>query len=210
VADRGASARGDCTHLALVIAFTVGATISVLVAYGIHNIGTSSGANTQAWLVYTAIGADLFSDGLATGAGSAINFQLGILIAVVQLFANIPGVFASAVNLRQRSVSKRGRAIASFSLFFGVLFCALAGFVLLREKSDVFQNSVLAGMIGFLLLATIEDMVPEADAPKPTRWSSSLAFTAGFVGMALISHLLSQSLAEGGNLTPSTVGVPTR
>lgn len=90
MADRGASARGDCTHLALVIAFTVGATISVLVAYGIHNIGTSSGANTQAWLVYTAIGADLFSDGLATGAGSAINFQLGILIAVVQLFAIFP------------------------------------------------------------------------------------------------------------------------
>jgi len=175
-----------------IAAFLLGAIASVALSYGIHNFNRSSGERTQAWSVYAAIGVDLFSDGLMTGAGSAITLKLGALIAGVQLLANIPGGFASATNLRQRSVSKKTRVVASLALFLGVVLSASAGFFFLRNTSEIFQNTVLAGMMGLLLLATIEDMLPEADAPRPSRWLSSLAFSTGFVAMALVSHFLPQ------------------
>lgn len=177
----------------LVIAFLLGAMASVALAYCVHHIGKSHGSHNQAWLVYVAIAADLFSDGMMTGAGSAIDFKLGAMIAGVQLLANIPGGVASAANLRQRSVSRRARLLAAVGLFGGVVVSAALGFLLLRDQSELVQNTVLAGMTGLLLLATIEDMVPEADAPRPSRWLSSSAFSLGFVGMVLISHYLPQS-----------------
>jgi ZIP family zinc transporter len=33
---------------------------------------------------------------------------------------------------------------------------------------------------GVLLLATVEDMLPQADEPGTPRWISTLAFTGGF------------------------------
>lgn len=172
-------------------AFLVGAAVSVLLAYGIRLFSQGSGETGQgAWMVFAAIGADLFSDGLMTGAGSAIDSKLGILIASSQLIANIPGGFAVAANLRQRKVSLRSRAIASAALFAGVVASAVSGYVLLRGTTEDVQNTVIAAMVGLILLATVEDLIPEADAPRPSRWLSSLAFTVGFIGFALASGLL--------------------
>lgn len=60
----------------------------------------------------------------------------------------------------------------------------------LRESTVAVQNTVIAAMVGLLLLATVEDLIPEADAPRPSRWVSSLAFTLGFIGFALASSYL--------------------
>jgi ZIP family zinc transporter len=66
----------------------------------------------------------------------------------------------------------------------------ILGYVLLRGSTEVVQNTSIAAMVGLLLLATVEDLIPEADAPRASRWMSSLAFTAGFIGLALASSYL--------------------
>lgn len=41
---------------------------------------------------------------------------------------------------------------------------------------------------GLLVVTTIEDVVPEGDAsPRLSRWISTTAFAAGFVGLAVLS-----------------------
>jgi len=51
---------------------------------------------------------------------------------------------------------------------------------MLKGAGAGLQSTVLAFFVGVLLLTTIEDVIPEADAPRPPRWISTLAFAIGF------------------------------
>lgn len=176
----------------VVLSFLFGAAASFAMARGVSAMQSgSNGDRFRAWMVYAAVGADLFSDGMMTGAGSAVALNLGLLLAAAQLLANVPGGFAAAANLRRHRVERRRRILVSAAMFLPVLASAALGFLMLRGAPDVVQSAVLAFIVGVLLLATIEDMVPEGDAPRPPRWSSTLAFAAGFAGLALLSRYLS-------------------
>ena len=48
----------------------------------------------------------------------------------------------------------------------------------------------LAAVMGLLLAATLEDLIPEADAPHPPRWSSTAALAIGFTGIMIFSDLM--------------------
>ena len=141
-------------------------------------------------MVYVAIAADLVSDGLMTGVGSAVASNLGLLIAISQCVANVPGGFAATANLRDDGVARRRRILLSASLVVPVMFSAALGFWLLRDASVLVQNAMLGVIAGILLVTTIEDVLPEADAPQPPRWISTMAFAGGFVVLGLMSSYL--------------------
>ena len=82
-------------------AFFAGAGASLLLARGVFLVHDGADPKmTGAIMVYAVIGADLFADGLMTGAGGAVALKLGFLLAAAQLFANMPGGFAAAGNLK--------------------------------------------------------------------------------------------------------------
>ena len=58
-------------------------------------------------MVYMAVAADLLSDGLMTGAGSAVARRLGLLLGLSQVVANVPGGFAAMANFRDEGVLRR-------------------------------------------------------------------------------------------------------
>jgi ZIP family zinc transporter len=179
------------TPVWLVIAgFTIGALLSVLLALAVRQGGGRMRISSQAWMVYVAVASDVFSDGLMTGVGSAVATGLGLLLAVSQSVANIPGGFAAAANLRDDGVSRNVRVLISISLVVPVLISASLGYWLLRDAGSVTQNVALALIVGILLVTTVEDVVPEADAPQPPRWLSTAAFAGGFVLIALMSEYL--------------------
>ncbi|WP_205470541.1 hypothetical protein [Breoghania sp. L-A4] len=141
-------------------------------------------------MVYFAVMADLFSDGMMTGAGSAVGTELGFLIGATQAVANIPGGFAATANFRDDRMPRWRRMAMAGLLLVPTLASALFGFVLLRGGGAWFQSAALAFIIGLLLLATVEDVLPEGDAPQPPRWISTAAFAGGFAAMALLSGYL--------------------
>lgn len=145
------------------------------------------GGRAAAWMVYLAISIDLLSDGLVTGAGSAAALSLGLLLSAAQFVANLPGGFAAGANMRRRGSARTTRLIASVLVSLPIFITAAVGFFLLRGSGDTIKAGGLALIAGLLLLATIEDMVPEGDAPRPPRWSSSLSFCIGFALIALMT-----------------------
>ncbi|ADJ29449.1 ZIP family metal transporter [Nitrosococcus watsonii] len=176
----------------IVIAFLFGAGFSLLLWQGAGALrGQFGGTRTGALMVYTVIGADLFSDGLMTGAGSAVTSGLGLLIGLTQAVANIPGGFATTKNLQENKVPRGRRWLLCFSMFLLVAASATIGFWLLGGQNDFVQHAALAFIVGLLLLATIEDMIPEGDRPQPSRWISTLSFAGGFVGLSLAVAYLS-------------------
>jgi hypothetical protein len=68
-----------------------------------------------------------------------------------------------------------------------VFLGASLGFLVLRGAGETARHAALAFVVGVLLLATVEDVVPQADEPGARRWVSTVAFTAGFASFALLS-----------------------
>lgn len=175
----------------IVAAFMAGACISVLIAalWGSfrHRSQTES---TGAWMVCMAVGTDLVSDGLMVGAGTAVGTHLGFLFAATQSIANVPGGFAATANLRDDNVPRTRRLALSVSMLIPAVLSALFGYYGLRDASSLVHGAVLSLFAGILLLATIEDVIPQGDDPNPPRWISTAAFAFGFAGLALLSSVL--------------------
>ena len=184
---------GESTMWLIILSFLAGAFISLLLAniFGSfrHRRGHGN-ASTGAWMVYMAIATDLTSDGLMVGVGSAMGSQLGFLLAATQAIANIPGGFAATSNFRDDGMPRSRRVTLLASMIVPALFSVILGYLVLRGASGAAQSVALAIFMGILLLATIEDIVPEGDEPEPARWISTTSFAGGFAAFALLTSLI--------------------
>ncbi len=175
----------------LVLLFAAGAAFSVLMARAVKFLRRLvSGGSAGSWMVYMATAVDLLSDGLMTGASSAVSAELGLLLALSQVVANFPGGFATIANFRQQGVRRSVRFIAAGSLILPVIIGAAVGFYLLRGTGAGVQNAALAVIVGVLLVTTIEDLVPEADKPGAPRSISTASLVLGFGFFALLASYL--------------------
>jgi len=141
-------------------------------------------------MVYMAVATDLTSDGLMVGTGTAVETQLGFLFAATQSIANIPGGFAATSNFREDGMPRSRRLALSASMLVPALISASLGYLVLRAASALIQRAALAIFIGILLLATVEDVIPQGDESEPPRWISTAAFAGGFAALAMLSGLL--------------------
>jgi ZIP family zinc transporter len=64
------------------------------------------------------------------------------------------------------------------------------GYWVLRGVGPEIQNAALACVIGVLLLATVEDTLPQADEPSPPRLISTASFAGGFALFVLFASYL--------------------
>jgi zinc transporter, ZIP family len=167
--------------------FVAGALLSLGLSRAIRSPVPGARGTAGAWMVWMAVCADLIGDGVMTGVGSTVTSGLGFLIALSQSVANIPGGFAATANLRDDGVERRWRIATAGLLVLPVLASAGLGFWLLQDSAPSVQNAALAVIVGVLLVTTVEDIVPEGDAPQPKRWISTMSFAAGFVLVGLVS-----------------------
>lgn len=177
----------------LAIGFMGGAIGSILLSRGTTWLKGKFGNSERRaglWTVYAAVATDLLIDGLTTGAGAAVSASLGLLLALSQVVANLPGGFAVTANFRSAQVPRKKRLLAaSFYPLTPVVGGAL-GFMVLRGVDDMAMGLALSFFAGLLLLATIEQIVPEADRPGAPLTISSPAFAAGFIMLMLMSAYL--------------------
>lgn len=178
----------DIATSLLVMAFAAGAAVSVLVVLAVRRVVRAFEVGSAGpWMVYLAVAVDLCADGLMVGIGSAVTSGLGLLLALSQVVANVPGGFAAVSNFRHKGVRRPIRLAAMASLFVPVAAAAAAGYLLLRGQGAQMQNAALAFVVGLLLLATVEDLVPQADEPRTTRWITTAAFATGFAFFTVLS-----------------------
>lgn len=172
----------------IALLFGVGAGLSVLLSRTVEWMrGPADESSRGQWKVYATNGADLLSDGLMTGAGFAVSSGLGMLLALSQVVANAPGGFATGANFRHRGLGRSKRVFAALSYAIPAVVGAALGYLLLRGASSGAQEAALAVIAGVLLVAVVEDLVPQADRPGTARWISTSAFVLGFVFIALLT-----------------------
>jgi ZIP family zinc transporter len=65
---------------------------------------------------------------------------------------------------------------------------AVLAHLLLGGAAAGLQGAALAFVVGVLLLATVEDTVPQGDEPGAPRWISTSAFALGFAAFTLLGQ----------------------
>jgi ZIP family zinc transporter len=118
------------------------------------------------------------------------SIRLGLILGLSQVVANIPGGFATVSNLRSEGVGQHMRILIAFSFAAPLFLGASAGYWLLRGFGPDVQNAALAFVVGVLLLATVEDTLPEGDEPSPPRLISTVSFAGGFALFTLLAKYL--------------------
>lgn len=174
---------------ALAISFIAGGGVYLLVEAGIERWQRSKekGAGAGAWMVYVAVATDLLGDGLLIGAGSAVSGQLGLLLALGQVMADIPEGFAVIANFRDKGIRRARRILLSASFAVPVVGAAALAWLFLRRQSEMIQMTALVFVAGLYALAAIEDMLREAhESAEDSKWSA-LCFLGGFALFLIVS-----------------------
>lgn len=180
--------------LAAMLAFATGAAFSVLLVWGVRYAQRHADGHqtaTGVWMIYAAIAADLFGDGLMTGIGYSVSSSLGVILGLSQLIGNIPGGFGAMAGFKSEGVPRNRRLMIIATFAVPIVCGAGIGFLGLRDATSFTQMLALAFVVGILLLATVEDTLPQGDEPEPPRHLSTAAFSGGFIFFAVLASSFS-------------------
>ena len=139
-------------------------------------------------MVWLATSVDLFTDGLLIGTGSAVATSLGLLLALGQVPADIPEGFATTAVLKRRGVPRTRRVLIAASFALPILAGSAVGWFLVRDRSEIWANGLLAIGAGILLTVTVEELVPQSHKAGDSRLAT-VFFLAGFVSFTILSAL---------------------
>jgi ZIP family zinc transporter len=145
--------------------------------------------STAAWAIFFGVAIDSFTDGILIGAGSLINLQLGLLIAIGLVSADIPEGFATLAAFKERGIKRSLRILLNLLASLPVLLGASAGYLLVKGQPAIVEYSILAFTAGILLTVTAEEIIPESHKNGEARLAA-LALIGGFALFAFISSYL--------------------
>ncbi len=112
---------------------------------------------------------------------------LGMLLACLIAFQNLPEGFNSYRELAASSSLSKKKVLASFWLITLVgPFCAYAGFECLSEHPSILGSIMLAAASGIIYL-TFKDIAPQAQLES--QWAPQLGAVFGFL-VGLVGHVL--------------------
>jgi ZIP family zinc transporter len=142
---------------------------------------------SKMWMIYIAVAADLFGDGLMIGTSSTLTADLALVLAIGQVLADVPEGAASILTFRANDINRRRRLLLSASFVIPALAGAALSYALLRGRPESWQLMGLVGTAGLFSVAVIEDMISDAHEAEPDNRTSTVALLAGFAAFVLVS-----------------------
>lgn len=174
---------------AMCLAFVAGGLFFLAVGSLIERLqGRNSGQSQSAaaWLIYFGVAVDLFSDGIMIGIGSTVAFELGLLLALAQVPADIPEGFATIATFRRKGIARYRRLMPTGLLAVPIFLGATLGYWVLLGRPVVYRMATLAFTAGLLLSVVVEEMIREAHRGEESRWDV-LGLVGGFSLFALLT-----------------------
>lgn len=175
----------------VILAFVLGGiffiTIDKLINFVQGRLGTDQ--STAAWAIFFGVAIDSFTDGLMIGAGSLINIQLGLFVALGVVSADIPEGFATIAAFKEKGIKRKMRILLNLLASLPVLLGATAGYFLVKGQPVIVEYVILAFAAGVLLTITAEEIIPESHRNGEARLAA-LVLILGFALFTLISTYL--------------------
>lgn len=173
----------------IIVAFFIGGAIFVFVEYyAARRMAADqvAGANAKSVGLYFGILVDLVIDGIIIGIASTLTLGAGLVLALGVAISTAPLAFVTTSTAKRQGVSPERRRLLSYLYILGIMGGALAGFVLVRNQSDVVRLVLLALASGFLITTVTQSMIPEANRDGEPSYAG-IFFLAGLSLYALFS-----------------------
>ncbi|PSB26284.1 zinc/iron permease [Stenomitos frigidus ULC18] len=145
--------------------------------------------NTVSWVIFLSMAIDLFGDGLMIGTSLTISPHLGVMLASARVVAHIPEGFVTNAEFKSQKMPRTERFLLLIAFIIPVWLGATLGYWGLRGQADLPKLIVLAFTTGTLLVAIVEEIIPEAHQTQDTNWSM-LTFIGSFALSMLFSSYL--------------------
>ena len=176
----------------VILAFIAGGLFFITIDHLINFVQGRLGnlnQSTTAWAIFFGVAIDSFTDGILIGAGSLIDIQIGLLVALGVVSADIPEGFATIAAFKERGIKRHLRILLNLFASLPVLLGAAAGYWLIKGQPVIVEYGVLAFTAGILLTVTAEEIIPESHRNGEARLAA-FAFIGGFAFFAFISSYL--------------------
>lgn len=171
------------------LAFVAGGGVMVILDGLWQKVRGRLSGNTGPWMIFTGVAVDLFSDGILIGTSATISLDLGLLVALGQVIADVPEGMATIATFKRRELPRKQRLLLAASFAIPVLLGATLGYWVMRDQPTLLRLSVLALTAGMLLTVVTEQIVPEAHMGGEVRYSA-LALVSGFGFFTLLAQYL--------------------
>jgi zinc transporter, ZIP family len=145
--------------------------------------------NTVSWVIFLSIAIDLFGDGLMIGTSLTIAPHLGVILTSGRVVAHIPEGFVTNAEFKSQNMPRTQRFWLLAAFLIPVWLGATLGYWGLRGQTDLPKLIVLAFTTGTLMVAIVEEILPEAHQTQDTNLS-----TLTFIGSFALSMLFSSYL----------------
>ncbi|MFA0832823.1 MAG: ZIP family metal transporter [Methanobacterium formicicum] len=176
----------------VILAFVAGGVFFVILDQLINYMQVKNGdlsQSTAAWAIFVGTTIDSFTDGLMIGTGALVSLNLGLLLAVGVVSADLPEGFATVAALKDKGIERKTRILLLVSASVPVLIGAAAGYLLVKGQPPIVEYSILAFTAGILLTVTVEEIIPESHKHGEARLAA-LVLISAFALFALISSYL--------------------
>jgi ZIP family zinc transporter len=176
---------------ATILALFVGGAFFVWVnqLFKNHNQLTGSDRHNISWEIFMSMAIDLFGDGLMIATSLAIAPHLGVVLASARVAAHIPEGFVTNAEFKSQNIPRTERFLLLAAFIIPVWLGAMLGYWGLRGQSDLPKLVVLAFTTGTLIVAIVEEIIPQAHQTQDTNLS-----TLTFIGSFALSMLFSSYL----------------
>ena len=145
--------------------------------------------NSVSWVIFLSIVIDLFGDGLMIGTSLTIAPHLGVMLTSGRVVAHIPEGFVTNAEFKSQNMPRTQRFWLLAAFLIPVWLGATLGYWGLRGQTDLPKLIVLAFTTGTLMVAIVEEILPEAHQTQDTNLS-----TLTFIGSFALSMLFSSYL----------------
>jgi len=145
--------------------------------------------NTVSWVIFLSMAIDLFGDGLMIGTSLTISPHLGVMLASARVVAHIPEGFVTNAEFKSQKMPQTERFLLLAAFIIPVWLGAMLGYLGLRGQADLPKLIVLAFTTGTLIVAIVEEIIPEAHQTQDTN-GSTLTFIGSFALSILFSAYL--------------------
>ncbi|MBG59481.1 MAG: hypothetical protein CMJ16_03385 [Peredibacter sp.] len=152
-----------------------------------------NGDQQSSYRVFSAVIADLFSDGITIGASSSVSSDFAILVVVGLIIGDFPEGFVNMSIFKEQGLSKKKRYLMALSLILPVTIGALGTYWIAKDASQTVKYSFLAFTVGLYLRAAVEDMIKKGHSKGGESVWQQAFFIFGFVAYLIPVALLSKS-----------------
>jgi ZIP family zinc transporter len=176
----------------IVIGFSAGVTAMLLIKNLTGKIQSASKQGSSKmlpWGILTAVGVDLFIDGMLLGIGFAAGEKEGILLAIALALECFSLGMATVTTLLGSASSQKSINFILLGLASVFVMGSALGLLLLHNTSDTVLELILSFGSAALLFLVTEELLVEAHEQKE-RAVYTASFFAGFLIFMILGMVL--------------------